>query len=261
MKIQRIVSLAPSNTEIVFALGEGNKLVGVTQCCNYPPEVKLIDKIGGYSKPDIEKIISLSPDLVLATAIDLRGTVSKLKAKGIATYAVGAKTILDAPYTISFVGKLIGCQEKASQLAKKIGEKIKKIHQKTKDISSRPRVCYICSHNPLCIALKSCTINKLIEVAGGLNIMRDIDRDNIDDLLEVVIKKNPQVIITSKGHRETADLLSYTQNPPRFQHTDAYLNNRIYQIDAQLVCRPGPRTVKGLEILAKFIHPEIFKQD
>ncbi|MBZ9577976.1 ABC transporter substrate-binding protein [Patescibacteria group bacterium] len=262
MNIKRIVSLAPSNTEIVFALGEGSKLVAVSGCCNYPPEVKLIDKIGGYSTPDIEKIISLSPDLVLATDIDLRkGAISKLRAKGITTYVVKTKTVLDAPSAISFVGKLIGCQRKALSLAKKIGEKIKKIHQKTKAISPRPRVCYICSHNPLCIALKSCTINKLIEVAGGLNIMRDIDRDNIDDLLEVVIKKNPQVIITSKGHRETMGLLSYTQNHPRFQHTDAYLNNRIYQIDAQLVCRPGPRTVKGLEILAKFIHPEIFKED
>lgn len=91
--------------------------------------------------------------------------------------------------------------------------------------------------------------------------MRDIDRDNIDDLLEVVIKKNPQVIITSKGHRETTDSLFYVKNELCFRHTEACLNNRIYQIDAQLVCRPGPRTVQGLEILAKFIHPEIFSED
>ncbi|GAI57232.1 unnamed protein product, partial [marine sediment metagenome] len=184
MKIQRIVSLAPSNTEIVFALREGSKLVAVSGCCNYPPEVNLIEKIGGFSTPDIEKIISLSPDLVLATDIDLRkGAVSKLRAKGIATYVVKAKTVLDVPSAISFVGKLIGCQKKALPLAKKIEEKIKKISQKTKDLNTKSRVCYICSHNPLCIALKSCTINKLIEVAGGVIFSRDIDKNNIDDLL------------------------------------------------------------------------------
>ncbi len=258
MNIKRIVSLAPSNTEIVFALGEGKKIVGVTECCDYPPEVKSIDKIGGFSAPDIEKVVTLSPDLVLATSIDLRGTVSRLRAEGIATYAVKTKTILDAPEAVSFVGKLIGCQRKASRLAKKIEEKIKKIYQKTKGLRTRPKICYICSHDPLCIALKSCTVNKLIEVAGGANIMQDIALDNIDNLLEAVIKKNPKVIITSKGHRETTDLLSYAKNCPRFKQTDAYLNKRIYQIDAELVCRPGPRAVQGLETLAEFIHPEIF---
>jgi len=262
MNIQRIVSLAPSNTEIIFALGEGSKLVGVTESCNYPPEAKLIDKIGGYLTPNIEKIKSCLPDLVLATDIDSgKGTVSKLRAKGIATYVVEAKTVLDAPKVIYFVGKLIGCQKKASQLAKKIQKKIEKIYHKTKNLKTRPKVCYICSHDPLCIALKSCTINKLIEVAGGVNVMQDMNMDSIDNLLEGIIKKNPQVIITSKGHIETTDLLSYLNNHPGFKQSDAYLNNQVYQIHAELVCRPGPRVVQGLETLAKFIHPEIFIED
>ena len=116
----------------------------------------------------------------------------------------------------------------------------------------------MCSHDPLCIAQKSCMVNKLIEVAGGINIMQDINMDNIDNLLDAIMKKNPQVIITSKRHRETQDLLSYVKNHPRFKSTDAYLNNRIYQIHAELICRPGPRAVQGLEALAEFIHPEIF---
>ena len=262
MNIQKIVSLAPSNTEIIFALGEGDKLTGVTECCNYPPEAKLIDKIGGYSNPDIEKIIALSPDLVLATDIDLKkGALSKLRAKNIAAYTVGTETILDAPRAISFVGKLIGCQDKAARLAEETKERIGKICQKTKALKQKPKVCYVCSHNPLCVALKSCAINKIIEIAGGVNIMQDIDRSNISDLLEAIIKKNPQVIITSRGHKETTDLLSYVKNQARFKCTDACANNRIYQLHAELICRPGPRAVQGLETIAQFIHPEIFQQD
>ena len=91
--------------------------------------------------------------------------------------------------------------------------------------------------------------------------MQDIDRNNIDDLLEAITNMNPQIIITSKGHKETTDLLSYVKNQPRFKHTDACFNNRIYEIDAELICRPGPRTIQGLEALTKLIHPEIFKED
>ncbi|MFH1519536.1 MAG: helical backbone metal receptor [Candidatus Omnitrophota bacterium] len=256
MNIRRIISLAPSNTEIVFALGEGDKLVGVSECCDYPREAGLIDKIGGFARPDIKKIASLSPDLVLSTNFRFHLRVMPLlKAEGIPVYAIESRTVLDVPQAITLVGRLIGCQEKASQVAEDIKGKIEKICQKVKALIPKPRVCYICSHDPLCIALKSCTINKLIEVAGGINIIQDIDRDNVDDLLEAIIEKNPQVIIVSKGHRETADLLFYAKNQSRFKQTDAYFNNRIYQIDAKLVCRPGPRAAQGLETLAGFIHP------
>jgi len=84
--------------------------------------------------------------------------------------------------------------------------------------------------------------------------MRDITENNTDDLLETVIEANPQVVITSKGHKETTDLLSYVRRHPRFKQTDAYLNDRVYQVKAELICRPGPRAVQGLEALAKFIH-------
>lgn len=258
MNIQRIVSLAPSNTEVVFALGKGSKLAGVTECCNYPLEAKSIQRIGGFATPNMEKITSLRPDVVLATAFRFHSRiVPQLGAIGIPAYVVKSETILDTPGTISFVGKLIGCQEKAAQLAMEIQKRIEKISQKVKAINQKPKVCYMCSHDPLCIALKSCTIGKLIEVAGGQNLMQDINEDNIDDLLEAVIKGNPQAIITSKGHRGTADLLSYVKKKPRFKQTNAYVNNRIYQIDAELICRPGPRAIRGLETLAKFIHPEI----
>lgn len=254
--MNRIVSLAPSITEIIFALGEGDKLVGVSECCDYPPEVELIDKIGGFAKPDIKKIALLSPDLVLSTNFHFHlRAIPLLKAEGIPVYAIGLRTVLDVPQAIILVGRLIDCQEKAFQIAEEIKGKIEKICQKVKALNQKPRVCYICSHDPMCTALKTQTVNKLIEVAGGINIIQDIDRDNVDDLLEAIIGKNPQVIITTKGHKETADSLFYAKNQSRFEQTDAYFNNRVYQIGIKLVCRPGPRAVQGLEILAGFIHP------
>ncbi|NQT07246.1 MAG: diphthine--ammonia ligase [Candidatus Omnitrophica bacterium] len=259
LKKKKIVSLAPSNTEIVFALGEGDKLVGVTECCDYPKEAKRIEKIGGFATPDIDKIASVSPNLVLATDFNFHlKVIPQLKDKAIPVYAIETKTILDAPQAISFVGELIGCREKASRLAGEIQKRVEEIQKKINLLDRKPRVCYVCSHNPLCVALKSCTVNKLIDAAGGSNIMQYIDMDNIDDLLEAIIEKNPEVIITTKGHKETVNLLSYVKNHPRFRETDAYSNNRVYQIRADLVCRPGPRAVEGLKALAKFIHPEIF---
>lgn len=258
--IKKIVSLAPSNTEIIFALGEDSKLVGVTDSCNYPSQAELKEKIGGFAVPDIEKIIALVPDLVLGTDFHSKKIVPQLRAKGMPVYVVESKTILEAPKAISFIGKLIGCENKSLKLAGEIQEKIGRISRKTKYRKETPKVCYICSSNPLRIAPKSCccAISKLIENVGGINISQCIISNDKDKLLENVIQENPEVIITAEGHMETADLFSYIINEPVFKQTSAYLNKRIYPIDAELICRSGPRAAEGLETLAKFIHPEVF---
>lgn len=256
MSIQRVVSLAPSNTEIIFSLGRGDRLVGVTEFCDYPAEAKLIEKIGGFSTPDIGKIISLSPDLVLAAEFHYQKTVPELKRRGIPVYVVKAKAILDAPSAISCVGKIIGCPKKAERLASEIQKRIERIRCRGDISKERPGVCYICSHDPLCVARRSCAVNRLIEMAGGVNIMREVPFGDAENLREAIIRISPEIIIISKGHRETTDLFSYVMREPLFKRTRAFLNNRVYQIDSELVCRPGPRAALGLERLAEFIHPE-----
>lgn len=248
MSMQRIVSLAPSNTEIVFALGKGDRLVGVTEFCNYPAEAKLIEKIGGFSTPDIGKIISLSPDLVLATEFHSGEAVPELKKKGIPVYVVKAKTILDASLAISCVGKIIGCPKEAERLANEIQKKIERIRWRSNISEERPGVCYICSHNPLCVARRFCTVNRLIEIAGGVNVMQEVPLGDVGNLCQAIIRISPEIIITSKGHRETTDLFSYVMADPIFRRTRAWLNKRVYQIDSELLCRPGPRAAIGLEI-------------
>ncbi|MCD6221991.1 ABC transporter substrate-binding protein [bacterium] len=251
----RIISLAPSVTETIFVLGYGDKLVGVTEFCNWPPEAKLVDKIGGFSTPDIKKIISLNPDLVLATDFHLK-IINYLKEKGINVYVIEAKTILDAPQSIIQVGKAINCKDKANKLAGELKNEMDTLLEKVKKVPKKVRVCYLC--DIFCVAWRSCAMSKLIEALGGINIGRNVKSNQQESILKEIAEENPEVIITAKGHRETTDLLSFVKETAYFKKTKAYKNNRIYQIQAELVCRPGPRAIIGLKRLAKFIHPEVF---
>ncbi|MCD6228067.1 MAG: ABC transporter substrate-binding protein [Candidatus Omnitrophica bacterium] len=251
----RIISLAPSITETIFVLGYGDKLVGVTEFCNWPPEAKLIDKIGGFSTPDIKRIVSLNPDLVLATDFHLK-IVNYLKERGVNTYVIEAKTILDAPQSIIQIGKAINCKDGAVKLAKELKNEMDALLEKIKRIPKKVRVCYLC--DIFCVAWRSCTMSKLIEALGGINIGRNIKSNQREFVLKEIAKEDPEVIITAKGHRESVDLLSFVKETPYFKKTKASKDNRIYQIQAELVCRPAPRAMIGLRKLVKFIHPEIF---
>ncbi|MFH1504441.1 MAG: helical backbone metal receptor [Candidatus Omnitrophota bacterium] len=258
-EIKRIVSLAPSNTEIVFALGKGDQMVGVSACCDYPEQVKSIKQIGGYASPDIDKIASLCPDVVLATEIDLKkGAISKLEAKGITVAVVSAGTIVDLPCAVLSVGKLIGCPEEASELAEQIRIKIEVVTRKAEKVKQKPKVCYICSSNPLCTGTQSPVIDKLLVTAGGDNVMSGVKAETVEDFLKTVIEINPEIILISKGHKENIDLLSYAKKEIDIRQTKAYLDNKIYKIDSKLVCRPGPRAVEGLERINSFIYSESF---
>jgi len=251
----KVISLAPSITETIFVLGCGDKLVGVTEFCNWPPEAKLIDKIGGFSTPDIKRIISLNPDLVLATDFHLK-IVNYLKERGVNTYVIEAKTILDAPQSIIQVGKAIDCKDEAVKLAKELKNEMDTFLEKIKRIPKKVRVCYLC--DIFCVAWRSCAMSRLIETLGGINIGKNIKSNQQGTVLKEIAEKDPEVIITAKGHRESVDLLSFVKETSYFKKTKAYKNNRIYQIQAELVCRPGPRAMIGLKRLAKFIHPEVF---
>lgn len=257
--IQRIVSLAPSNTEIIFALGEGSKLVGVTEFCNYPPEAKLIEKIGGFSAPNAEKIFSLSPDLVLATEFHLKmPVISRLKKMGVNICIIETKTLLDMSQSIVFIGSLLGRKNRAYQLAKEIKTQIERTKEQTMRLAreEKPKICYICSNSPLRIGRHRCCVEPFIEIAGGVNIGAEISQDKVIGL-DIITDKNPDIIIVGTGHGEVVNLMEYVKNELILHRTNAYKNNRVYQISADLL-RLGPRAINGLRKFAEFIHPEIF---
>jgi len=259
---QRIVSLAPSNTEILFALGLADQVVAVTDYCNYPPEAKEKPSIGGFSTPSLEKIIALSPDLILAAPIHKTQVIPSLEAKGMTVVALAPTTLNEVLGAITLVGRITGKYADASNLVAAMQSRIKAITDKTASLpqTQKPRVFYITWHDPLMSAGKGTIHDELIRTAGGINITGNLSGYPTISL-EAVIAANPEVMIAGVGMGTGADApLQFARTEPRLKDTAARLNNRLYGIDVDIVGRPGPRITDALEQFARFIHPELFKE-
>jgi len=257
---QRIISLAPSNTETLFALGLGDRIVGVTEFCNYPEAAKDKPQIGGFNDVNIERVVALEPDLVLATSIHEKTVIPALEKVGLTVFALAPKTLDNVLASITIVGEVTGKSLAASRLAASLEERIKAITDKTERLTEaeRPRVLYLTWHDPLWTAGSETLTNDLINKAGGKNIAQDLSGHKTIDL-ETVIHRNPQIIVVVSGHGEAKDLpYQYVLNEPRLRATEAVISGRVYQIDADIFVRPTPRVVDGLEQLATSIHPELF---
>jgi iron complex transport system substrate-binding protein len=260
---ERIVSLSPSNTEILFALGLEDRVVGATKYCNYPPSVlelkdsKKIEVVGGYVDPDIEKILSLHPDLVLASRMRSSGAVSLLDKEGIATFVVDPNNLSSIIQSIKEVGKITGKEADSSVLCNQMESRINAVSDKTSSLP-KLRVLYIVWHDPVKTAGAGTFEDELIEKAGGVNIFHDLSGyAQVDP--ESIAVRNPEVIIACTGMGSGADMpLSWAKAERVLNLTDARKNDRIYQAKGDLITRTGPRIVDGLEMMAKFIHPEAF---
>ena len=259
---QRIVSLAPSNTEILFALGLGEKVVGVTEYCDYPPEALDKARIGGFSTPDIEKTIASQPDLILASGRHAKEVVPALEEMGLTVFVLAPENLDGILKDIQMVGKITGKEEEASELVNQMENRGKAITDKTEKLKPQegPRVFYITWHDPLRTSGAETFIHEMIEKAGGMNIFQDVTEHKAVDI-ELVIARNPEIIIAVTGHGEAKDEpFEWAKSEPRLQATEAVKNKRLYQINADLVSRSGPRIVDALEWFAYFIHPEIFSE-
>ena len=265
---ESIISLSPSNTEILFALGLGDKVVGVTQYCNYPAEAQDKPKIGGFSPTDvdvsIEQIVAIGPDLILATETHLKEVVPKLE-----EFVPDAAIIVILTSTESFdvvfeaielLGEATGTGEQAAQIVSEMNDRITAITDMTDNLleSEKPKVFYIVWHEPI-FAIGGGTLgNTLIEAAGGVNIFQDTDGSPMTDL-ETIIDRNPDVILASLGVGTGADLsYQFVLNDERLSGVNARINNQIYPVNTDLYGRPGPRLVEALEELAALLHPELF---
>lgn len=257
---QRIISLAPSNTEILYALGLADRIVAVTDYCDYPEEAKQKPKIGGFSNPNIESIIALSPDLVLAASIHEKGYVPQLAEKGLTVFALAPKTIDEIQQAITLVGKITGKDKEAAALVANMNKRIKAVVDKTSNlaVADRFRAMYLVWHDPLMAAGARTIQDELIAKAGGTNIATGL-ADYAKISLEAVLQSNPEVMMAGVGHGTGEDqVFQFMKNESRLKDTAARVNNRIHGVDANMVSRPGPRIVSALEEFAKLIHPELF---
>jgi iron complex transport system substrate-binding protein len=251
---QRRISLAPSNTEILFALGLGDKVVGVTDYCDYPPEALNKTKVGGYANPDIEKIVALNPDLILAGYGNPIEVVYTLAGLGLTVFGIKTTDLDDLLNDIRRVGEITDKEVEAQALTSAMASRIQAVTNQTEELEQRPRVFYIVWHDPLWTAGSGTFINELIEKAGGVNIFGNVTGYPMVSI-EDVLARDPEIIIASEWSYDWA------MNATELASTNASQTGRIYTCDDNLVQRPGPRLVEGLEWFAHFIHPEIFPEE
>jgi len=255
---RRIVSLAPANTEILFALGLGDRVVGVTEYCNYPTEAGGKEKIGGFATPDLESIVALAPDLVLAGGIHQKEVIPGLEEMGLTVFALEPEDLAGIMESIRAVGLITGKETEASEVTAQMEGRLEAITDETKNVERTPRVLYVTWHDPLWSVGSGNMIHELIEKAGGENIFQDITGHTVVSL-EAVLVRDPEAIIACSGHGEAGDKpFEWVKQETRLSVTAARRNNRVYEVDADLVSRYGPRAVDALEWFAYFIHPEIF---
>ena len=255
---QRIVSLSPSDTEILFALGLGDKVVGVTEYCDYPPEAKNIASIGGFSNPNIEQIVALSPDLILGDSIQKDNIIPQLEAKGLTVFGIDPKNINEVLQSITLIGDITGAKDAATNLVSQMQSQINAIVNKTKDLTNeqKPGVYYIVWHEPIMVAGSATLEDELINLAGGINLGGNLG-SYYDLSLETILEANPDVLIISSDMGTDATL-NYVLAESRLNETSALQNNRVYGVDTNLSGRTGPRIVQGLLEFARCIHPELF---
>jgi iron complex transport system substrate-binding protein len=259
---ERIISVAPSMTEILFALGLGNKVVGRTDYCNYPEEVLEIESIGGFTTPDEEKILALDPDLVLIAHGTPIEVIDSLDAMGLTVFCLHTTGLDDLLNDIQTVGEVTDSETEAETLTSELAARIEAVTSETEGLELEEilRVFYFIWNDPIFSVGSGTFEDGLIEAAGGVNICHNSTGYPIISVEEVVAR-NPEVIIAPSGHGEGADFLyDWAMNSTALNTTDARQNGRVYKVDQDLVQRPGPRLVDGLEWFAYFIHPEIFDE-
>jgi iron complex transport system substrate-binding protein len=251
---ERVVSIAPANTEIAFAIDAGSKLVAGTSYDDYPEAAKSLPKIGDFANPSVEKIVSFRPDLVLATGGIQAGLRGKLERLGIKVFVVDPMT-LDAVYAdMTALGRLLGVKSQADALVDSMKQRAATIQEKVSS-AAKSSVFVEIYNKPLMTAGSGTLIDDLINKAGGANIGAGAGNGFPSFSTEVLLQKNPDVYIATTGAQQDPGQIAARAG---YRGLKAVQDGRVYVVEDNLVVRAGPRLVDGLEQLASMIHPEIF---
>ena len=255
--VKRIISLAPSVTEILFALGLNEQIAGVTNFCDYPEAALSKPRIGGFVNPSIEKIVSLRPDLIIGTIEgNRRETVYRLNDLGLSVYLVNPKSFDGVIKTIKNIGEIVGGQDESRRIIRDMETEKENIIMHTASLP-KPKIFFQIDYAPIITVGKGTLANDLIHLAGGRSISEDELSNYPHYSIETILLKAPEIIIMSsmESKRDYLNLLRMWQH---WKSIPAVRMNAIYVIDSNLVDRPTPRIMEGLETLARMIHPEVF---
>jgi len=256
VKIDRIVSLAPNLTEIVYAVGAGDRLVGDTTYCDYPEAAKNVAKVGDTMNPSIERIIALKPQVVLvSTASQLEVFTNQLAAQQIAVYVTNPQSLDDIFRSIQTLGDLFNEHEHSAGLVAALQKRASSIEAATRT-GKQVKVFYQVSGEPLYTIGREAFLTDLIKRAGGISVTANVPGAFPRFSDEAALAAKPDAIILPTGGsmgEGNSTVVTALKNSP------AVLNARIYKINGDLLSRPGPRLVDGLEEMARALHPEAFK--
>lgn len=252
---QRIVSLAPSVTELIYASGAGSKLVGVTTADDYPPEVLTLSRFSALPV-DFEAILALDPDLVLASdQINSPNDAATLAAVGIPVFFVSVSQLEDVTRVIRILGTLLGSESYANQSADSLTQSIDSLRVLTRRTTPRPRTLFLISDLTLYSFGHGSYMHEVIEIAGGLSITADMTTRAPVLTDEFVLTQQPDVILGTFGPDfEPADLLT---THPAWDVLNAVVSEQVYAVNGDLFLRPGPRLIDGTWQLARTLHPEL----
>jgi iron complex transport system substrate-binding protein len=255
---QRIVSLAPSNTEILFALGLGDRVVGVTRYCNYPEEAQNKEEVGGFATADLEKIIALEPDLILASGTLQKSLVAELEARGQTVFWLYPCTVNDILESFERVGEITGSITAARQLRKEVEEQIETVQAKIQDITDqeRPTVFRVMGLDPVGTIGGESFQTEEYWIAGGNNIFADTEENYFELDLETLLALDPDIIVICGEDEE--ETRARVINQEGWGDLTAVKTGRIVVISCDLICRPSPRIAQTIEQLAKGFHPQRF---
>lgn len=253
---KRIVSMAPSITEILFTLGLDEEIVGVTDFCNYPEAALTKQRVGGFVNPSIEKIVSLKPDLILGIRDGNRmDTIHRLNDLGFSVYVVDPTGFDGVAKTIENMGEVVRRREKSTEIIRRITKKKEVVVKLTQSLP-KPKVFFQVGSSPIVTVGRGTLGDDLIRLAGGRSISENEPGSYPLYGVETVLSKAPEVIILSSMDSKR-DYLNLTKMWRAWKDLPAVKRNAIYVIDSNLVDRPTPRVVEGLEAMAGMIHPEI----
>jgi iron complex transport system substrate-binding protein len=260
---QRIVSLSPNVTEIIYGLGAWDKIVGVTMYSDFPPEAKTIPKVGGWVNPNLEAIVKLKPDLVIFMRDQDSIFGDHIRKLGLNTLFIDSNnSIKDIQNSILQLGKILRKEQEAQNLVGRIRSKLENVSSKTSQLR-RKRVLFVVGRNPgtledIYVIGRHNYINELIDLAGGENVVKS-NRFALKISKEAVLSFNPEVIIEAT-YDKTDNTESVRKTWSTLEEISAIKNNQVYIVSSSELLRPSQRIIEGGYILAHILHPEVFER-
>jgi iron complex transport system substrate-binding protein len=247
----RIVSLAPSITEDLYALGLGDKVVGTTTYCNYPPAANNTTKVGGFGTPNMEKIVSLKPDIVFTGSLNNETVISALDSYGIPTVVIEPKTLAGILDDLSLIGKITNTSGNSSALVANLTQRLTKSN--TTSNATQSRVLYLVWYDPITSAGADTFEGDIIARAGGINVAKLANVGGYGTISkESIVALNPSVIIANSAMNST--VIEQVKSDPALTTVDAIKNGKVFILNSDVISRPGPRAFDAMDQIIEMIN-------